>query len=87
MKKEFFHGTTRGLRISFVGFSVAVVGIVLGFFGFYLEERSLSILGFLIVVTGVAVGFVGIVYGWVYQGRNAIKGSVKAAKELRSKLR
>lgn len=87
MKKEFFHGTTRGIRIAFGGFVVALVGVVAGFLGFYLNEKWLSILGFVVVTVGVLIGFVGVVYGWIHDAKRAIKGSVRAANELPSKMR
>jgi len=76
----------RGLKVGLAGFVIAAVGAVLGFTGFFVEERWLSILGFAITVVGVAIGFAGIVYGWVTEGKRAIAGSVQSARELRDKI-
>jgi len=86
MKKEFFHGTTRGMQIAFGGFVVALIGVVAGFLGFYVNERWLSVAGLGITAIGVLIGFVGVAYGWMRDAKPAVKGSVQAAKELRSKL-
>ncbi len=86
MKKEFFHGTIRAVRIAFVGFAIALIGVAAGFLGFYINERWLAVVGFWITVIGVLVGFIGVAYGWMRDAKPAIKGSVQAAKELRAKL-
>ena len=86
MKKKFFDGTTRGVRIAFGGFVVALLGVVTGFLGFFADERWLSVLGLGVTVIGVLVGFVGVASGWLRDTKPAIKGSVHAAKELRAKL-
>jgi hypothetical protein len=86
MKKEFFHGTSRGMRIAFSGFIVALIGVVAGFVGFYVNERWLSMTGFTVTAAGVLIGFAGVVHGWIYNAKRAIKGSTQAADELSSKL-
>ena len=86
MKKEFFHGTTRGVRIAAAGFAVASIGVVAGFVGFYVNERWLSMTGFVVTAAGVLVGIAGIAYGWLHDAKRAIKGSAQAAEELSSKL-
>ncbi len=86
MKKGFFHGTTRGMRIATVGFVVALMAVVIGFVGFYVNERWLSIAGFVVTTVGVLIGCGGVVYGWLQDAKRAIKGSTQAAEELSSKL-
>jgi 1,4-dihydroxy-2-naphthoate octaprenyltransferase len=85
MKKEFFHGITLGVRIAFGGFLVALIGVVAGFLGFYINERWLSIVGLGATAIGVLIGFFGVACGWVRNAKSAVKGSFQAAKELRSK--
>jgi len=86
MKNEFSHGTTRGMRIAVTGFVVALIGIVAGFVGFYVDERWLSMTGFAVTAAGVLIGFAGVVHGWIYNAKQAIKGSAQAADDLSSKL-
>lgn len=86
MKKDFFYGTPRGMQIAFGGFVVALSGVVAGFLGFYISERWLSIAGFGVTAVGVLIGFIGVAYGWARDAKPAVKGSVQASKELRSKL-
>lgn len=85
-KKEFLHGTTIGLQIAFAGFLIAIVGAIAGFSGFHVNERWLSLLGFVLVASGVFVGFVGVAYGWKRETKRAVKGSIQATNEMRSRL-
>lgn len=77
---------SRGLKIGFSGFVIALLGAVTVFFGFEIERRWLSVAGYVIAIVGVAVGFAGIVYGWITEGRQAVTGSLAAAKKLRHKI-
>lgn len=86
MKKEFFSGTTRGMRIAFVGFLVALTGVVVGFFGFHIEARWLAVTGFGFTVIGVLIGFAGVLTGWVLDTKGAVAGSTQAAEKLRSRF-
>lgn len=63
--KKFLNGANRGVRIAFVGFVVALIGVAVGFFSFYVGERWLSLGSFAVTVGGVFIGFVGVVYGWL----------------------
>lgn len=74
----------RGLKVSLFGFLFAIVGAVLGFSGFYADLRWLSFLGYAIVAFGVLVGITGILYGWIKEGKHAIKTSRQATHDLSS---
>lgn len=76
----------RGLKVGLTGFAIALVGAVAGFGGFEIDQRWLSLTGFGITAAGVMVGFIGIVYGWITEGKQAVTGSFKAARELRNKI-
>ena len=76
----------KGVKIGFTGFVIALVGAVVGVAGFHFEQRWLAITGFAITVVGVAVGFIGIGYAWITEGRQALAGSVDAARKLRKMI-
>lgn len=86
MTQEFFKGTTRALRIGMAGFVIAAIGVAVGFFSFYVEQRWLGIAALVLTGIGVLVGFAGILYGWIRDGKQAIKNSARGAKELRAKF-
>lgn len=77
---------TKGVKIGFTGFLIAMIGAVLGFGGFQFEERWVAVSGFVLTALGVFVGFVGILHSWITNGKQAISGSVKAAKEVRDTI-
>jgi len=76
----------RVIQIGFSGFVIALIGIVLGFGGFYLNERWISLIGFPITVLGVIIGFLAVAYGWITFGRKAITESGQAAASLSEKV-
>lgn len=76
-----------GLRISFIGFILAAAGVAGGFIGFAVERRWISLVAFGVTLLGIAIGFGGIIYAWVRTGRDAIKGSIPASKELAAKIK
>jgi 1,4-dihydroxy-2-naphthoate octaprenyltransferase len=86
MKKDFFYGTTRGMQIAFSGFILALIGVVAGFLGFYINKEWLSMAGLGATAVGVFIGFVGVAYGWARDAKPAVKRSIRASKELSSKL-
>lgn len=61
---RFFAGTTKPMRLGFLGFVIAVVGVALGFSIDYGPGNPLAFLAFGIVVLGVAVGFIAVAWGW-----------------------
>lgn len=75
------------LHIALIGFGIALVGAIIGFSGFYIEERWLSVMGFCITGLGVIIGFVSIVYGWMRTGKQAISGGILVGKNLRVKIK
>ena len=75
--------TTYGVWIAVGGFTLTLIGAAISF---YSESKGLSLTGFITTSIGVLIGFIGVIYGWIYNSKTAIKGSVKAAKELQSKL-
>jgi hypothetical protein len=70
-KSGFFAGTSKGMRLAFLGFCIAAAGGALGFLGFSVSIPWLALIGYLIVVIGVVIGFAGILVGWfsIFRGR------------------
>lgn len=58
-------GTSTGMRIGFLGFVVAAVGVLLGFSFGYGPSNPLSYVAYGIVACGVCVGFYGVINGFV----------------------
>jgi hypothetical protein len=76
----------KGLSIALVGILFAMIGVISGFGGFYLELRWLSMAGFAITTFGVGIGFIGVIYGWVVEGKRAITGRREGTEALRKKI-
>jgi hypothetical protein len=66
MKPQFYKGTTRSLRIAFLGFGVAAFGGIVGVVGYWIGVPLIAAMGFVIVIAGVIIGFVGIARGWIF---------------------
>lgn len=78
---------SRPFQLALVGFVAAVVGVAVGFAGWYaISDLAVARIGFVLAVLGVLLGFVGIVWGQMKHGGAAITGSFKAAQELRRKF-
>jgi hypothetical protein len=60
---RFWWGTTTGMRIGFLGFIVAAVGVLLGFSINYGPSNPVSYVAYGVVVCGVCIGFYGVVFG------------------------
>lgn len=73
------------LKIALTGFAIAVVGVALGFSGTSINVSWLAQLGFFVVLFGVLIGIIGIFLGWLKEGRSAIRGSRKAAENIRDR--
>jgi hypothetical protein len=71
-----------GVKIGLAGFAIAAIGAAVGFAGFQIDEKALALVGLAVVVVGVVIGCAGIVYGWITEGKRAIKGSIQFAKDL-----
>lgn len=74
------------LKIALTGFAIAAVGVALGFSGTSINVPWLAQLGFFVVLFGVLIGIIGLFFGWLKEGRSAIRGSRKAAENIRNKL-
>ena len=61
------------LRIGFISFLIAAVGVALNFIGFAVNERSISVAGFGLCAVGVVAGFAVILYGWLRYGSQTMK--------------
>jgi hypothetical protein len=78
---------SRPFRLALVGFIAAVIGVGVGFAGWYaISDLAIARLGFVLAVLGVLLGFIGVVWGQVKHGGAAIAGSLEAAKGLRRKF-
>jgi hypothetical protein len=79
---------TTPLKVGMAAFGIAVAGVALGFFAWYVVgSRLLAQCAFLVTVVGVGLGFVAIVVGQVLYARQAITGSVEAMKDLKQKFK
>lgn len=65
MDPQFFKGTTKGMRIGFLGFCVAAAGGLVAVFGSWTQVLVLAVGGFILVVIGVGIGFIGVGYHWL----------------------
>jgi hypothetical protein len=70
--KGFFAGTTPPLRLGYLGFLIAAIGVAFGFSIDYRPGNPLAYVAFAVVATGVAIGFVSIAWGWVDFLRSAL---------------
>lgn len=61
---RFFAGTLKPLRVAFLGFVIAALGVALGFSVDYGPGNPLAYVAFGIVVLGVAIGFIGVGWSW-----------------------
>jgi hypothetical protein len=61
---RFFAGSSKPMRLGFLGFVVATVGALLGFWIDYRLGNPVAYVSFGMVVTGVAIGFVAVAWGW-----------------------
>jgi hypothetical protein len=81
----------KGLKAAFTGFVVALLGVSMGFGGFYVEQRWLSIIGFVTTAAGLAIGSSAIMYGWTMIWREykwgILSQSIRAAHEMSIKVR
>lgn len=53
------------IKIAFWGFTLALAGVMCGFFGAQIHARWISVAAFCITALGILAGMFGIVYGWV----------------------
>ncbi len=76
------------LRIGFAAVVLAALGGALNVIGWYvLPSRALAITGFVVVAVAVGVGIVVVAVGQIVYGREAVKGSLQAMKDLRDIFR
>jgi hypothetical protein len=61
---RFLVDTNKPMRLAFLGFVIAAVGVALAFSIDYGPGNPLAFLAFGIVVLGVAVGFIAVAWGW-----------------------
>jgi hypothetical protein len=87
MRKEFFEGTTRGVRIGFIGFVIALVAVSAGFFGSYVGSRPIQLVAFVATGIGVLIGFIGVAVGWFKDSTTATSGDKQAPDGLPGKLK
>lgn len=71
--RSFFYGATREIKIVFLGFIVAGIGVILGFIGYAVEIKILSILGFGVCIIGIMVGVYGVLHGWIQNLKKILK--------------
>jgi uncharacterized membrane protein len=62
---RFFEGSSKQLRLGFLGFVVAVVGAALGFSIDYRAGNPLAYVAFGIVTIGVIIVFLAIAWIWI----------------------
>ena len=67
---EFFNGSPRFIRLGFLGFIVAAIGVGLAFSIDYEPYSLLSYVAFGITTIGVAVGFVAVGWGLISRRPN-----------------
>jgi hypothetical protein len=61
---RFFAGTSKPLRLAFLGFVVGLCGVALGFSIDYGPHNPLSFIAFGIGILGWLIGMTGIAWGW-----------------------
>ena len=84
-KHGFLAGTTRGLRFAAMGFAICILGVSLGFLGFYVGSRSMASIAFVIASLGVLLGFIGVLYGWIWDTKKSVKNYSDELKKIESK--
>jgi hypothetical protein len=67
----FWRGTTKPLRIAFVGFVVAAVGAGLGFAVSNGQPTPLFVFAYVVTACGIAIGSIGVVWGMtqIFRGK------------------
>lgn len=66
MKKDFWHGSSRGLRIGATGFAIGCIGVGLGFLASNRGMKWLAIVAFCVVALGILWGIVGIAHECIH---------------------
>lgn len=62
--QSFFDGTTPPLRLAFLGFIIAGIGVAIAFSIDYGPHNPLSIWAFGLGAFGIGLGYCGIAWGW-----------------------
>jgi hypothetical protein len=63
--QSFFSGTSPPLRLAFLGFVIAGLGVAIAFSIDYGPHNALSFWVFGLVAFGVGLGFCAIAWGWI----------------------
>jgi hypothetical protein len=58
----FFKGSPKFMRLGFLGFVVAVIGVAIGFVS--QSIKPIAYIAFGITLIGVVIGFIAIAWGW-----------------------
>jgi hypothetical protein len=67
----FWRGTTKQLRVAFLGFAIAAAGAALGFAVSTGAPTPQFFFAYAVTACGIAVGFFGIAWGFVHTLRQA----------------
>lgn len=73
------------VRLAVIGFIVGVIGVCIGFLGFYVELRAVSVIGFLVTAFGIVIVFSFVLTGRVRVGRSFVIRIIKITRSLVSK--
>lgn len=83
--KEMAGSSWPSLKLAFIGFCIAAVGVGVAFLIDYgPQNMALSVGCFVVVAVGVGTGFVGVVKGWRAQF-TSVKGAIEAKHAARAR--
>jgi len=84
--KEMAGSSWPSLKLSFIGFCIAAVGVRMAFLVDYgPQNMALSAGCFVVIAVGVGTGFVGVAKGWRAQF-SAVKGVVDTKRAARARF-
>lgn len=73
MLEKFFAGSPKYMRLFFLGFVIAAIGVAVGFSIDYRPGNPLAYVAFGTVVAGCAIGSIAVVWGWLWVGREWVR--------------